>query len=578
MKHTSSTSALKGNSSAPALNLAHCNPIGTWTPPSGGKASPTSLNTALMQMLRPVFLCRDAHDVCQAYTDGQALMGTLPGTHKDSAAASAQAQTLLGYAAPLAPHQCGDLDFLRSHGLRYPVIGGSMAKGISSAAMVKALGKAGMLGFFGSAGLDVPEVETQMRSLQSELDPGGYAYGCNLIHSPNEPELEQKLVDMYLQLELKLIEASAFLQITAPLVEYRLHAIHRDAAGAIVIPNKIIAKVSREEIATHFLSPAPAAIVAQLQAQGKISAAQAELAKQIPMADAVTAEADSGGHTDNRPALALFPTIVAVRDTLQQRYQYAKRPHIGLGGGIATPYAAAAAFAMGAAYLVTGSVNQACVEAGTCPQVKQMLAEAQQADIAMAPAADMFEMGVDVQVLKRGTMFSMRAASLYELYRNHESIEQISPPERAKLEKTIFKASLDEVWDSTRSFFALRDPREIERADNNPKHKMALMFRSYLGQATYWAIEGNPQRRIDYQIWCGPAMPAFNAWTKGTYLEQPKQRNVVDVNLNLLLGAAVWLRAGMLGQARELYECAHPQEALTLQPLTRAEIEQCLRV
>lgn len=577
MKHTSSVSAFKKHRSAPALSFSHFNPIGTWTPALTTEASPVSLNIALRQIQNPVFLCRDERGICRIYTDGQAQLDSGQRV-TGSAGASVSAQELFGYATPLAPHQCGDPEFLRCHGLRYPVIGGSMAKGISSVAMVKALGKAGMLGFLGSAGLDVAEVGDHMRELQSELAPRSYAYGCNLIHSPNEPDLEQKLVDLFLQLELKLIEASAFLQITAPLVEYRLHAIQRDAAGTITIPNKIIAKVSREEIATHFLSPPPAAIVAQLEAQGKISAAQAELAKHIPMADAVTAEADSGGHTDNRPALALFPTIVAVRDTLQQRYQYAQRPHIGLGGGIATPYAAAAAFAMGAAYIVTGSINQACVEAGTCPQVKQMLAEAQQADIAMAPAADMFEMGVDVQVLKRGTMFSMRAASLYELYRNYESIEQIPAPERTKLEKNIFKASLDEVWNSTRSFFAQRDPHEIVRADNDPKHKMALMFRSYLGQATHWAIEGNPQRRIDYQIWCGPAMPAFNAWTKGTYLEQPEQRKVVDVNLNLLIGAAVWLRAGMLGQARELYEREHPHETLTLKPLTHEEIEECMHI
>ena len=37
----------------------------------------------------------------------------------------------------------------------------------------------------------------------------------------------------------------------------------------------------------------------------------------------------------------------------------------------------------------------------------------------MAPAADMFEMGVKLQVLKRGTMFPMRAQKLYELYRAH---------------------------------------------------------------------------------------------------------------------------------------------------------------
>jgi NAD(P)H-dependent flavin oxidoreductase YrpB (nitropropane dioxygenase family) len=49
--------------------------------------------------------------------------------------------------------------------------------------------------------------------------------------------------------------------------------------------------------------------------------------------------------------------------------------------------------------------------------VREMLAQAEQADVIMAPAADMFEMGVKLQVLKRGTMFAMRAAKLYELYR-----------------------------------------------------------------------------------------------------------------------------------------------------------------
>jgi trans-AT polyketide synthase, acyltransferase and oxidoreductase domains len=40
-------------------------------------------------------------------------------------------------------------------------------------------------------------------------------------------------------------------------------------------------------------------------------------------------------------------------------------PCIGLAGGMGTPFAVAAAFVMGADYVLTGSVNQACVEAGT---------------------------------------------------------------------------------------------------------------------------------------------------------------------------------------------------------------------
>ena len=36
------------------------------------------------------------------------------------------------------------------------------------------------------------------------------------------------------------------------------------------------------------------------------------------MADDITAEADSGGHTDNRPFVALLPTILALRDEISR--------------------------------------------------------------------------------------------------------------------------------------------------------------------------------------------------------------------------------------------------------------------
>jgi hypothetical protein len=47
---------------------------------------------------------------------------------------------------------------------------------------------------------------------------------------------------------------------------------------------------------------------------------------------------------------------------------------------------------------------------------------------------------------------------------------------------------------------------------------------------------------MDYQIWCGPSMGAFNEWVKGTYLEIGENRKVVDINLQILFGAAFLLR------------------------------------
>ena len=279
---------------------------------------------------------------------------------------------LVAIAPPCPPESLGDSAFCRDLGIRYPYVGGSMAKGISSVAIALELGKAGMLGFFGAAGLTVSQVDEAIHQLLA----GGVPFGCNLIHSPHEPELEQALTQLYLERKVRLIEASAFMKLTLPLVRYRLAGIHRAADGAIVTPNRIIAKVSREELAARFFAPPPEALVRELVAAGDLTAGQAELAARIPMAQDITAEADSGGHTDNRPAIALFPHHRlpggAPAGGVRLRRETARRPG---GAAVSTPAAAAAAFVMGAAYVVTGSVNQACRESGTSDEVRVMLAE-----------------------------------------------------------------------------------------------------------------------------------------------------------------------------------------------------------
>ena len=417
-----------------------------------------------------------------------------------------------------------------------------MAHGIASPEIAIALGKAGMLGFIGAAGDSPEKVEKTLIRMKAE----GVPFGFNLIHSPNENGLEDKIVDLYLKYELHLVEASAFLQMTLPLIRYRVTGIHEDENGNIIVPNRIIAKVSRVEVASKFMAPPPQKMLNQLVEQGVITQHQAELAAKIPVAQDITSEADSGGHTDNRPAVCLHPTMVALRNQMQAQYNYSMPLRIGFGGGNGTPASIAAAISMGAAYLVTGSVHQACLESGTSDVARQMLAAAGQADTAMAPAGDMFEMGVTVQVLRRGTLFAMRAKKLYELYRKYNSLEEIPAADRATLEKQYFLDTLENAWAKTASFWNQKDPREVAKAEADSHHKMALTFRAYLGQSSRWATAGIPERKADYQIWCGPAMGAFNEWTKGTFLEKVENRKVVTVAMNLMIGAARELRINQL--------------------------------
>jgi PfaD family protein len=290
------------------------------------------------------------------------------------------------------------------------------------------------------------------------------------------------------------------------------------------------------------------------------------------VAQDLTVEADSGGHTDNRPALALLPTMLALRDRLQGEHRFPRRLRVGAAGGIATPHSAAAAFAMGAAYVLTGSINQACREAGTSDEVRQLLARVEQADVRMAPAADMFEMGIKLQVTNRETMFPMRAQKLHDLYAAYSCLDDIPAKTRADIERTIFRLPLEEVWSQTEAFWQERDPRQVDRAKDDPHHKLALVCRWYLGQSSRWANRGVEDRKIDYQVWCGPAMGAFNEWVRGSWLENWENRRAVPIALNILRGAAVLTRAHALrSQGVEL-----PPQCIDLAPRQPADLEAIL--
>lgn len=458
---------------------------------------------------------------------------------------------LIAIAPALTFESLGDPSFLRTYGLRAPYMAGAMANAIASESMVLALGREGMLGSFGAGGLSLQQLEEVILRIKTALPEGPYAF--NLIHSPHEPAVEEGAVSLYLRHGVQVIEASAYLTLTPAIVRYRAAGLSLGPKGEVVIKNRIIAKLSRHEVAEHFLRPAPSRLLQALVASGAITPQQASLAERVPMADDITVEADSGGHTDNRPLVCLLPAIIAQRDAIQEEMNFSEPVRVGAAGGIGTALAAFGAFMMGAAYVVTGSVNHGCVEAGTSDHVKRLLAEADMADVMMAPAADMFELGVNLQVLKRGTLFPLRARRLYELYSTYPSLDALPSRERQKLERQIFRRSLDEVWDACVSFFSERDPRQIERAERDPKRKMALVFRWYLGLATRWAVTGEAGRELDYQIWCGPAMGAFNAWVRGTYLEAPEERHVVDVARQIMTGALYHYRLHQLrGQGVQL--------------------------
>ena len=235
----------------------------------------------------------------------------------------------------------------------------------------------------------------------------------------------------------------AYLDLSPAVVRYRVPPGLSAEFGrvSVQIENRIISKVSRGEVATRFLSPASAeACWSSWWPPGTSRKRQAALAARVPMCDDLTAEADSGGHTDNRPAITLLPATARPAGAVAGEVQFPEPGAAGTGRRHCHPrFGRRGVRAGGGLRRHRVSINQACRESGSSDVVRAMLAQADPADVIMAPAADMFEMGVKVQVLKRGTMFPMRAQKLFDLYRAHAGWEAIPPAERTQIEKTLFR-------------------------------------------------------------------------------------------------------------------------------------------
>lgn len=439
--------------------------------------------------------------------------------------------------------ELGSAAFRRAYGLRLAYLAGSMYRGISSVDLVVRLGEAGLMGFFGTGGLDLGEIEKAIGRIQERLGAHG-RFGMNLLHDLDDPRRERETVELFLNRGVRHVEAAAHLGVTAPLVRFRFSGARRTADGRASGLRHVMAKVSRPEVATAFLSPPPAALLERMVHDGDLTAEEAGIARQHPVAGEICVEADSGGHTDGGVALTLVPSLVRLRDRISARHGYPAPPPVGASGGLGTPEAVAAAFTLGADFVLTGSVNQCTPEAGTSDAVKEMLAGLDVQDTAYAPSGDMFELGARVQVVRKGTLFAARAGKLYELYRRHASLAEIDERTLRSIERSYFRRSVDEVWELTRAhYIGTGRPHVVEKAENDPHHRMALVFKWYFAHTNRLALAGDTSQRANFQIHCGPAMGAFNNLVRGTALADWRRRHP-DAIADLLMSGAARILGG----------------------------------
>ena len=123
--------------------------------------------------------------------------------------------------------------------------------------------KAGILSFYGTGGQKYEQIVKDITALKQQLTHDE-PYGVNLISNLRRPEREKQIIDLLLEQGIHYIEAAAYISITKDLVRYRLTGLHQDSNHHTIINNKIIAKVSRPEVAISFMSPPPERLIQQL--------------------------------------------------------------------------------------------------------------------------------------------------------------------------------------------------------------------------------------------------------------------------------------------------------------------------
>ncbi|MFR9728371.1 ACP S-malonyltransferase [Saccharopolyspora sp. MS10] len=458
--------------------------------------------------------------------------------------------------------------FRRRYGLDYAYAGGGLYRGIASAEMVVRFGRAGMLGVLGTGGLAPAEVERAIEQVRRGLT-AERAFGVNLLADHDDPAAEREVVEQLLRLGVRVVEASAFIRITPALVRFRAAGLRAGPDGNPVCEHRILAKVSRPETAAEFLAPPPERILRQLRDEGALTEEQVRLARAVPMSHDLTVEADSGGHTDGGIATVLLPAMLALRDRAMREHGYAERICTGLAGGIGTPAAAASAFVLGADYVLTGSVNQCSAESAMSEPVKDELQRIGVDDTGYAPAGDMFEMGAQVQVLRRGVFFPTRANRLFALHSHYGSWEEIPAKTRALVERTYFRRGAEQVWEEVCAYLRARGREErIAQAERDPKIKMAHLFRWYFHYSTRLAMTGAEEDKVNRQVHTGPALGAFNEWVRGTELEPWRARHVDEIGRLLLDGAAESLAAAARRWASLVPDSPSPPRAAERAPAT----------
>ena len=410
---------------------------------------------------------------------------------------------VLGTLPPLYPEWLGDRAFGEAHGVRFPYVAGEMANGIATtAAGGRRWRRAGCSGSSARPGSTPERVEAGVDEIAARARTGG----AHLGREPHplartSPSSRRRSPSCTSRAACGASTASAFMGLTPASCATRATGFDADAGRA----HRAHAPRVREGLAARGGAAVP---VARAAADARSTCS--------PRGQLTRDEADAGRGTcrsprtsPSRPTPAATPTtgrsarccpiILALRDELAAQHGYARAdPRSARRAGSARRTRVAAAFALGAAYVLTGSVNQARVESGLSRRTASRCSpQAEHRRRDHGAGRRHVRAGVKVQVLQaRHDVRGARARSCTSSTATYAVLEAMPPRTRARSSRSEMlrrRASTRSGRRRERSV-AARDPRELDARRARPEAPMALVFRWYLGPVEPVGDRRRPER------------------------------------------------------------------------------------
>lgn len=398
-----------------------------------------------------------------------------------------------------SPKSLGSKAFKELFGLDYSYFVSGLPCYTHGRGMLQNLSENGMLGFFNIDGLTFEERQASLTMLNQH----DFNFGVEFhVDDFNEAQDDQ-LITLLLEQKVKYLLVKGCSKASESLRKY-----------VSIKENLLIAKVSHPDQCLN-LSSSEESIFNAFLIDGSFVSNQ-----------------------DTRSILSLMPSIKSLLSK--------KNIYLGITGDLGTPESLAASFAMGADFISTSSINLLSNDALGSSSYKASIKKVRFQDVSLVSSFEGFESGAKMRALNFGTRFVVVSAKIGAWFFEKKSIDTLTETEKIYLEDKVFSKKIPEILEDAKAFFEFRNPSLIEAASNNSRISLAMIIRYYLEMGHLWAIEGDTNKKLDFNIKCGLDLASFNQWRQGTIFEKDEKLSVVQIALNLMMGAQFELRKQFL--------------------------------